>query len=150
MLKKTLKLILTGLILATVVFNANAAENRCINISGTALGEATDESHFFSVQSGSFSSAYAKVLEMKKTETGPVIEMEHYWINEKGGVLKTHDHAVLTPVVGKDQLFMIEITVNVVESRGDLAGYKGSFNSVGLTNMADGKLVVRHSGQLCK
>jgi hypothetical protein len=45
---------------------------------------------------------------------------------------------------------MAEITYTVIDSQGALAGYKGKFNSFGIIKLAEGKVVVRYSGEICK
>lgn len=71
-------------------------------------------------------------------------------LSDKGGLLKTKDKEVLTAVPGKDQVYMIEITYNVVDARGVFTGFYGTFNSFGLIKLGEGKVVIRYSGELCK
>lgn len=150
MLKKTFKFALTALALAVTTFNANAASSQCMPIGGTALAEAIDETSFVAEMSGAFASANAKVTNQTKTDTGLVLDIEHTFLSDKGGLLKTRDKAVLTTVPGENQTYMIEITYNVIDSRGAYAGYKGTFNSFGLIKLSEGKIVIRYSGELCK
>lgn len=150
MLKKTFKFALTALALAITTFNANAASNQCMPIGGTALAEAIDETSFVAELSGAFASANAKVTNQTKTDTGLVLDIEHTFLSDKGGLLKTRDKAVLTAVPGKNQTYMIEIAYNVVDARGAYTGYKGTFNSFGLIKLSEGKIVIRYSGELCK
>lgn len=150
MLKKSFKFALTALALATVTFNANAANNQCMPIGGTALAEAIDETSFVAEMSGAFASANAKVINQTKTDSGLVLGLEHTFLNDRGGLLKTKDKAVLTAVPGKEQTYMIEVTYNVVDARGAYTGYKGTFNSFGLIKLGEGKIVIRYSGELCK
>lgn len=150
MLKQVKKILLSSALLAAVSFNAQAVDNQCMPIGGTALAEAIDETHLVATMSGAFASANAKIVDQKKTETGLILGLEHVFLSQKGGVLRTKDTAVLTAVPGRDQVYLIEFTYNVVESRGEFAGYKGKFNSFGTIKLGEGKVVVRYSGELCK
>ncbi len=150
MLKKIMTITLSTATLAAITFNAYAADSQCMPIGGTGLGNAIDETHFVAVLNGAFTAANAKVVNQEKTENGLILDMEHNFLSDKDGSLKTKDRAILTAVSGKDQAYMIEITYNVVESQGAYAGYKGKFNSFGLMKLKEGKVVVRYSGELCK
>lgn len=147
---KAFKFAFTALALPVTTFNANAAGNHCMPIGGTALAEAIDESSFVAEMSGAFASANAKVTHQEKTDTGLVLDIEHTFLGDKGGLLKTSDKAVLTAVPGKNQTYMIEIAYNVIDARGAYSGYKGTFNSFGLIKLSEGKIVIRYSGELCK
>jgi hypothetical protein len=76
--------------------------------------------------------------------------MEHYFMNDKGGLLRTMDKATLTTVPGKTKTYMLEVDYDVIESRGTYAGYKGRFQSFGLINLATGKVVLRYKGEICE
>ncbi|MBY0577677.1 MAG: hypothetical protein K2P57_01385 [Burkholderiales bacterium] len=142
------RILFSALLLGAFGINAHASD--CMPIGGTGLGDATDETHFVAALSGDFTGAQAEVVDQKKTETGLILGMTHHFINSKGGLLKTKDEAVLTAVPGKDRVYMLEITYNVVESQGSYAGYKGRFNSFGLIKLGEGKVIVRYSGELCR
>lgn len=148
MLKTIFKIALSALVLTT--FNANAAINPCMPIGGTALAEAIDQTSFVGALSGAFASASAKITNQAKTDTGLILDLEHTFLSDKGGLLKTKDNAVLTAIPGKNQTYMLEITYNVVDARGAYTGYKGTFNSFGLIKLDEGKIVIRYSGELCK
>lgn len=150
MLKQIYKIILCAIVFGAFTFNAHAADNQCMPIGGTGLGDAMDETHFVAAMSGAFTGAHAKVTDRKPTATGLILDMEHYFISDKGGLLKTKDKATLTAVPGKDQVYMIEIAYNVIESLGTYTGYKGTFNSFGLMKLGEGKVIVRYTGELCK
>ena len=138
--------ILTG----AINLNAQAADNQCMPIGGATIGEAIDETHLIGALSGSLAAPNAKITNQKKTDTGLLLEMVHDFISDKGGLLKTNDQAILTAVPGKDQTYMAEITYNVIESKGNFTGYKGTFNSFGIIKLGEGKVIVRYSGELCK
>lgn len=140
---------LISLAFSTLAINVYA-ENLCMPIGGATIGEAIDETHLVGALSGSFTSANAKITNQKKTETGLILDMEHAFLSDKGGLIKTKDQAVLTSISGKNQVYMAEISYNVIDSQGALAGYKGKFNSFGIIKLAEGKVIVRYSGELCK
>lgn len=150
MLKQTYRNIFLTIALSTISYNTQAGINQCVPIGGTALGDAIDETHFVAALSGSLAAANAQVTNQKKTDTGLILDMEHTFISIKGGQLKTKDQAVLTIVPDKVQVYMAEIIYNVVESKGEFAGYTGKFNSFGIINLSEGKVVVRYSGEVCK
>ncbi|MDI1275849.1 hypothetical protein [Methylobacter sp.] len=150
MLKQIYKIAFCVIVFGAFTFNAHAADNQCMPIGGTGLGDAMNETHFVAAMSGTFTGAHAQVTNRKPTETGLILDIEHYFISDKGGFLKTKDKATLTAVPGKDQVYMIEITYNVIEALGAYTGYKGTFNSFGLMKLGEGKVIVRYTGELCK
>jgi hypothetical protein len=150
MLKQIKKIALSTIVFAAITSNAHAAESQCMAIGGATIGEAVDETHLIGALSGSFNAANAKITNQKKTETGLILDMEHTFLSEKGGLVKSKDQAILTSIPDKDQVYMAEITYNVIESKGAFAGYKGKFNSFGIIKLAEGKVIVRYSGELCK
>ena len=141
---------LSFFLLGILNINVQAASGQCIAVGGMGLAEAIDETHLVAALSGDMTGARAKITGQKKTNTGLILDMEHYFINDKGGLLKTKDKATLTTVPDKDQTYMLEIAYNVIESRGTYAGYKGKFNSFGLIKLKEGKVILRYSGELCK
>jgi len=80
------------------------------------------------------------------------MDMEHYFMTDKGGFMHTKDLGILTKVEGKKDRYMIEINYDIQdqESRGELKGYKGSFNSFGLVNLAELTGLIRYSGEICQ
>jgi predicted thioesterase len=138
------------ILVGVINLNAQAADNQCMPIGGATIGEAIDETHLVATLSGSLAAANARITNQKKTDTGLILDMEHDFISDKGGLLKTKDQAILTTVSGKDQTYMAEITYNVIDSKGAFAGYKGKFVSFGLIKLGEGKVIVRYSGELCK
>jgi len=76
--------------------------------------------------------------------------MEHYFISDENGFIKTQDKAVFTVVPGKDKAYFIEIDYNVVEAGGNLEGYRGTFHSFGGFKMDQGKITLRYRGKICK
>ena len=76
--------------------------------------------------------------------------MEHYFFNDKGGLLRTNDKAILTDVAGNPNLYMLEISYEIKESSGFFEGYNGGFQSAGLIDLNKGKVVLRYNGEICK
>ncbi len=150
MLKLTYQIIFFGIILGGITFNASAASSQCREIGGMGLAEAMDETHLVAALSGDMTGANAKITGQKKTETGLILDMEHHFISNKNGLIKTKDKAILTAVPGKDQTFMLEINYTVVEAKGTYAGYGGEFHSFGLIKLEEGKVILRYKGELCK
>ena len=150
MFKQTKKIIFSVIIFGAININAQAASNQCKEIGGMGLAEAIDESHLVAALSGDMTGAHAKITGKEKTETGLILNMEHHFISNNNGLLKTKDKAVLTAVPGKDQTYMLEINYTVVDSRGTYAGYRGEFHSFGLIKLGEGKVILRYKGELCK
>jgi len=100
---------------------------------------------------GSVSNASGKVTAQRETATGLEMDMEHYFMTDKGGFMHTKDLGILTKVEGKKDRYMIEISYDIQhqESRGELKSYKGSFNSFGLVNLAELTGLIRYSGEIC-
>lgn len=151
-MKHTITLFIYGaLFLLLISNNTNAASSTCEEIGGMALANAIDETHMVAALSGEFAGgARAKITGQQKTASGLLLDMEHYFINKKGGLLKTIDKATLTAIPGKQETYMLEITYDVVSAKGTYADYHGSFQSSGLINLAEGKVVLRYKGKLCK
>ncbi|MFT7560823.1 MAG: hypothetical protein ACI93R_002746 [Flavobacteriales bacterium] len=101
---------------------------------------------------GSFSAASGTITAQRKTKTGLEMDLNHYFINDKGGFFHTTDHAVLSKVKEGDSHYMIEITYQIDDgsTSGVLDGYRGSFNSYGLVDLSNLEGVVRYSGEICK
>jgi len=146
MLNKTLSAVLL-IVLSSSGF---AATNQCREVGGMGLAEAINETNLVAALSGDFTGARAEILGQKKNSTGLVLEMEHYFINDKNGLIRTRDKATLTNVPGKDQTYMLEIAYKVVDSRGTYAGYRGGFNSYGLIKLGKGEVILRYQGEICK
>lgn len=140
----------TVLMLITLSSNSFASANQCKEIGGMGLAEAIDESNLVAALSGDMTGARAQILGQTKTSTGLILDMEHYFINDKNGLIRTRDKATLTAVPGKDETYMLEILYKVMDSRGTLEGYRGSFNSYGLIKLAKGEVILRYKGELCK
>ncbi len=150
MRKLTFKSIFSIIILGSLSLNAYSADKECIPIGGMGLAEAIDETHLVAALSGDMTGANAKITGQKKTEMGLILEMEHHFMSNKNGLLKTKDKAVLTAVPGQDQTYMLEINYTVVDSKGVYAGYKGEFHSFGLMKLGKGQVILRYKGELCK
>lgn len=148
MLKKNIKklVVIGSILLGASSLNAG----QCMEIGGTAMGNAINDTELVAALTGSFSGARAEILSQTPTKTGLKLDFEHYFVNPKGGMIHTKDKATMTNVEGRKGLYMLEIKYNIVESSGALAGYKGSFNSYGLIDMNKGKVALRYEGELCK
>ncbi len=101
---------------------------------------------------GSVSNAAGKVTATRETATGLEMDMEHYFMTEKGGFIHTVDLGILTAVPGKPGRFMIEITYDVQEdeSSGELTGFDGTFQSYGLVDLNKLQALIRYSGEISK
>lgn len=101
---------------------------------------------------GSVSNAAGKVTATRKTPTGLEMDMEHYFMTDKGGFIHTVDLGILTAVPGKEGRYMIEITYDVQEkeSSGELAGFDGTFQSYGLVDLNKLQGLIRYSGEITK
>ena len=101
---------------------------------------------------GSVSNATGKITAQRKTATGMEMDMEHYFMTEKGGFMQTKDLGILTAVPGKKDRYMIEITYHVQPSStsGVLKGYSGTFNSYGLVDLEKLQGLIRYSGEVCQ
>lgn len=130
--------------------NIYASEKTCIKLGGTFLGEKIDENNRIVAATGDFSGAHVKVLEKRPFTNGFILVTEHTLVNGKGGILKTSDTLSLTKVIGSDMSFMVEGAYDVVESKGNLADYRGRFISFGLMKLDLGKSILHYSGELCK
>jgi len=149
------KKIITLTLLLAAMASAYANES-CMPIGGTGMP------NFFSQQegvmsavatlSGSVSAATARVVAERQTATGLEMDMQHFFMTDKGGFMNTNDLAILTKVLGKKDRYMIEITYQVQagSTSGQLEGYTGTFNSYGLVDMENLQGVIRYSGEICK
>ena len=146
----TSKTILSALLLATLSTNGFASAKQCREVGGMGLAEAIDETSLVAALSGDMTGARAQILGQTKTSTGLILDMEHYFINDSNGLIRTRDKATLTTVPGKDQTYMLEIAYKVMDSRGTFEGYRGDFNSFGLIKLAKGEVILRYKGELCK
>lgn len=150
MMNKLLKIMLSAIMLTTLSQNSFASVKQCREIGGMGLAEAINETYLVAALSGDMTGAYAAILGQTKTSTGLVLDMEHYFINDSNGQLRTRDKATLTAVPGKDQIYMLEIAYQVTDSRGTYEGYRGNFNSFGLIKLAKGEVILRYQGEICK
>jgi hypothetical protein len=149
-LGKSSKIILSTLMLAALSSNSFASKNQCKEVGGMGLAEAVDETNLVAALSGDMTGARAQILGQKKTSTGLILDMEHYFINDSNGLIRTRDKAVLTSVPGKDQTYMLEINYKIIDSRGTYEGYRGGFSSFGLIKLAKGEVILRYKGEICK
>jgi hypothetical protein len=127
-------------------------ENKQIfKIGGTALGQFFNEgAEVLGAMTGCWASTYGKVISQKQTETGLQLEMQHVFTTSSGGMVQTRDDVVLTAIPGREAMFAIEFTYNVVKASGQLEGFSGTFKSFGLVKMDEDKGVVRYEGQITK
>jgi len=152
MLKKLLSAtIVTAALVGTYTSSAQAAGNSCITLGGTAQANMVDQTHLIAAMSGEFAgAAKAEILSQTTTDTGLSLELEHFFFNDRGGLLRTNDTAVLTAVTGRENVYMIEFTYEIVEASGAYEGYNGSFQSYGLFDLEKGQAVIRYNGEICK
>ena len=148
MLRRNIKkIMMLGALLATTT---SAFAGQCMEIGGTAMGNSVSETRIVAALTGSFSGASAEILKQTETKTGLKLDLEHFFVNPKGGMIQTRDEATLTNVVGKEGVYMLEIHYNIVKGTGALEGYKGDFKSYGLIDLNQGKVALRYEGELCK
>ena len=143
----------TILLLAAVVLGgaqSAKAEDVCLDVGGLALAEALDETNLVAAFAGDFSSASARIVGERETATGLVLDMQHHFLSDRNGLLKTQDKAVLTRVSGKESVYMLEIEYNIVNATGVFEGYRGTFRSYGLFKHGEGEVVLRYEGQICR
>jgi len=153
--KSALSALFTTLLLAGVS-TAYADEGNCMPIGGVAIANFVAQNDgtttIVAALSGSVEATSGKIVAQRETKTGLEMDMEHYFMNDKGGFIHTKDLGILTRVEGQKDRYMIEITYDVQEgnSRGVLKGYKGTFNSYGLVDLKNMEGQVRYSGKICK
>ena len=147
--------IISATITGTAVSTAQAAES-CMPIGGTGMANFVPQEDgtitIVAPMTGSMSNAAGKITAQRKTETGLEMDMEHYFMTEKGGFMHTKDLGILTKIPGKKDRYMIEITYQIQSSTssGVLKKYKGTFSSFGLVDLAKLIGVIRYSGEICK
>ncbi len=156
MLKKFIyPLLISTAVAATVTPNAHAVQS-CMSIGGTGMPNFVPQPDgtitIVAPLTGSVVTASGKITAQRKTPTGLEMDMEHYFMTKEGGFMNTKDLGILTQVKGKKDRYMIEITYHIQpESTSDaLKGYKGTFNSFGLVDLAQLKGLIRYSGEICK
>jgi hypothetical protein len=150
---------LQKLIIFTIIGTASAttlAKENCIPIGGVGMPNFVPQKDgsitIVAPLTGSVATASGKITAQRKTATGLEMDMEHYFMTEKGGFMHTKDLGILTKVDGKKDRYMIEITYHVQKgsSSGVLKGYSGTFNSFGLVDLANLNGLIRYSGEVCK
>lgn len=142
--------ILSAALLTVLSSTGFSSTDQCREIGGMGLAEAIDETNLVAALSGDFTGARAEIISQKKTSTGLILEMEHFFINDKNGLIRTRDKAILTSVPGKEHTYMLEIAYKVIDSRGTYDGYRGGFNSFGLIKLGKGEVILRYQGEICK
>lgn len=153
--KSFIPLIIATALAATNIESTFAIEN-CMPIGGVGMpnfvAQADGSFAIVAPLTGSASNASGKVTEQRKTATGLEMDMEHYFMTDKGGFMHTKDLGVLTKVTGKKDQYMIEITYDIQdkESSGVLKGYKGQFTSFGLVDLANLTGLIRYAGEICQ
>jgi hypothetical protein len=141
---------------ALAASSLTSAADICMPIGGVGMPNfvAQPDGSFAIVAplTGSVSNASGKVTAQRETATGLEMDMEHYFMTDKGGFMHTKDLGILTKVEGKKDRYMIEISYDIQnkESRGNLEGYKGSFKSFGLVDLRNLTGLIRYSGKICK
>lgn len=149
------RLIISATIIGASVTSAYAGGS-CMPIGGTGMPNFVPQKDgtitIVAPLTGSVANASGKITAQRKTATGLEMDMEHYFMTEKGGFMHTKDLGTLTTVKGKQDRYMIEITYHIQEgsTSGVLKGYKGKFNSFDLVDLAKLKGLIRYSGEICK
>ncbi len=151
---------ITALIITTAISSVTPsiaqADGSCMPIGGTGMPNFVPQDDgtitIVAPLTGSAAIASGKITAQRKTSTGLEMDMEHYFMTEKGGFMHTRDLAILSNVAGKNDRYMIEITYDIQEAStsGVLKGYKGQFNSYGLVDLAKLQGLIRYSGEVCK
>jgi len=154
MLKQSLKnFVFVSALAATSLANAT---DICMPIGGVGMPNFVPQPDgsfaIVAPLTGSVSNASGKVTAQRETATGLEMDMEHYFMTDKGGFMHTKDLGILTKVEGRKDRYMIEISYDIQdqESRGELKNYKGSFSSFGLVNLAELTGLIRYSGEVCQ
>lgn len=156
MLKTLMHRLIITTMLATGVSGAHAASPDCVAIGGVGapnfVPQADGTTTIVAPLSGSVVTAAGKITASRETATGLEMDMEHYFMNDTAGFMHTRDIGVLTPVEGKPDRYMIEVTYHVQAdtTSGTFAGYSGTFNSYGLVDLENQQGLIRYSGQVCK
>jgi len=144
------------LLLSASVSVANAAEKVCMPIGGLGMPNFVPQKDgtitIIAPLTGSVATASGTITAQRKTATGLEMDMQHYFMTEKGGFMHTRDLGILTQVKGKKDRYMIEITYHIQEAStsGVLSGYKGKFQSFGLVDLENLNGLIRYSGEICK
>jgi len=156
MLKKLSHKLIISTLLSGSILSAVQASQNCMPIGGVGMPNFVPQEDgtitIVAPLTGSVANASGKVTAQRKTPTGLEMDMEHYFMTEKGGFMHTKDLGILTAVPGKKDRFMIEISYQVQanSTSGALAGYSGKFNSFGLVDLAKLNGLIRYSGEICK
>lgn len=149
------ELIITSVLCASIMSAAQADQN-CMPIGGVGMPNFVPQQDgtitIIAPLTGSVASASGKITAQRKTPTGLEMDMQHYFMTEKGGFMHTKDRGILTKIPGKKDRYMIEITYQVQadSTSGALDGYSGKFNSFGLVDLAKLNGLIRYSGEICK
>ena len=103
----------TTFILATGMSGVAAAQDNCMPIGGVGMPNFVPQSDgtitIVAPLFGSAKTASGTITAQRKTETGLEMDMEHYFMTDKGGFMHTRDLAILSPVAGRKDRYMIEI-----------------------------------------
>ena len=150
------RFMVTATLAGVVLSNVSAAENSCMPIGGLGMADFVPRGDgtmtIVAPLTGSVSATSGRITAQRKTPTGLEMDMEHYFMTNKGGFMHTKDRAVLSSVTGKKDRYMIEIAYVVQEAStaGVLKGYKGGFRSYGLVDLENLEGLIRYSGEICK
>lgn len=156
MLKNTISRLLASSALCVMVLPDALAVESCMPIGGVGMANFVAQQDgslaIVAPLTGSVSNAAGKVTGQRKTETGMEMDMEHYFMTDKGGFMHTKDLGILTRVVGRETQFMIEITYEIQpeSTSGELAGYTGEFTSFGHVDLAVLQGLIRYHGEICR
>ncbi len=146
-------LIISATVAGATVSSVQAAGKSCMPVGGLGMANFVPQSDgtitIVAPLTGSVGAASGKITAQRETKTGLEMDMEHYFMTEKGGFMHTKDLAIFSSVTGKKDRYMIEITYAVQEAStsGVLKGYKGSFKSYGLVDLANLQGLIRYSSR---
>jgi len=153
--KLSCRLISSIIIIGATASIAYAGEN-CMPIGGLGMPNFVPQKDgtitIVAPLTGSVITAAGKITAQRKTANGLEMDMEHYFMTEKGGFMQTKDLGILSAVKGKKDRYMIEITYHIQAetTSGVLKGYKGKFSSFGLVDLKKLNGLIRYSGEICK
>ena len=146
---------IAAIITGASLSNAQAGET-CMQMGGTGMANFVPQDDgtttIIASLTGSLATTSGTITAQRETSSGLEMDMQHYFMTDKGGFIHTRDLGVLTAVPGKKERYMIEITYDIQApaSSGVLKGFKGQFKSYGLVDLAKLEGLVRYSGEICK
>ena len=77
------------------------------------------------------------------------LTLEHDFVTENRGSLKTTDEAVWTPVPGREGVFHMATTYTITGGTGSFANVSGSLINDGIADTNSGLVTLRYAGEVC-